>query len=280
MGLLAESYYALDRHAEALKLREETLEICRRVLPKDHPGTLWTMDALAKSYKRANRHEEALKLHQETLEMRRRVLPKDHGEILARMMDVSYSYYALGRDAEALELRKETLEIQRRVLPKDDCDTLVSIANLATSYVQAKRYDEALKLVEEFLPKADSPGVERGFYSQAIATRVQCYQKAGDLAGCRSTAELLEKRNPSDALSLYTAAYCRAITAAVQAKTPGADSARLAKVEAEKAMAWLTKAVAAGWKDAVHLKKDPGFKVLRDRDDFKKLISELEAKSK
>ena len=34
---LANSYYALGRHDEALEMREKTLEFRRRVLPENHP---------------------------------------------------------------------------------------------------------------------------------------------------------------------------------------------------------------------------------------------------
>ncbi len=37
MGNLAESYSALERHDEALEMREKTLEFYRRVLPENHP---------------------------------------------------------------------------------------------------------------------------------------------------------------------------------------------------------------------------------------------------
>ena len=37
-------------------------------------------------------------------------------------------------------------------------------------------------------------------------------------------------------------------------------------------------AVQAGFKDAAHVKKDSDLDPLRDREDFKKLIAELEAK--
>ena len=107
--------------------------------------------------------------------------------------------------------------------------------------------------------------------------RMLCYQQAGNLEGCRSTAELLEKRDLRDAGSLYDAACCRAILAAVQAKAPGADAARLAQEECDKAMAWLNKAVAAGFRDPTLIRKKY-LESLRDREDVKKLLAELEDK--
>jgi hypothetical protein len=42
-------------------------------------------------------------------------------------------------------------------------------------------------------------------------------------------------------------------------------------------MAWLTKAVAAGYKNAAHMRKDKDLDALREREDFKKLLAELAA---
>ncbi len=43
-------------------------------------------------------------------------------------------------------------------------------------------------------------------------------------------------------------------------------------------MAWLKQAVAKGYKDIEHLKKDDDLKALRQREDFQKLLAELEEK--
>ena len=102
------------------------------------------------------------------------------------------------------------------------------------------------------------------------------FQKTGDPAGCRATAEMWEKLNRPDADSLYNAACYRAVTAAVQAKNPTADAVRLAKDDADRAMQWLHQAVQAGYKNAAHMKKDADLDPLRERADFKKLLAELE----
>ena len=85
-----------------------------------------------------------------------------------------------------------------------------------------------------------------------------------------------EKLNRTDVESLYNAACIRAVTAGVQIKTPGADAAKLA--HADRAMQWLQKVVQAGYKDAAHIKKDTDLDPLRDREDYKKLVADLEAK--
>ena len=45
-------------------------------------------------------------------------------------------------------------------------------------------------------------------------------------------------------------------------------------------MALLHQAVKAGFKHAAHMKKNAELDALRDREDFKKLLAELEAKKK
>jgi tetratricopeptide (TPR) repeat protein len=280
MHNLANSYAALNRHAEALKLREETLAARRRVLPPDHPDTLGTMTGLARCYSALKRHAEAAKLYEEILAARKRVLPKDHRDTLASMNNLASSYAALNRHAEALELREETLAIRKRVLPKDHPDTLISIGALADSLFQLDRGVEALPLLDEFVAKAPtSPTVNPRLIPRVFRFRAKHFQKLGDPAGCRATAEMWENLSRTDADSLFNAACFRAVTAAVQANISEADTAQLAKVEADKAMAWLTKAVAAGYKDAAHIRKDANLDFLRDREDFKKLLASLEAKS-
>ena len=48
---------------------------------------------------------------------------------------------------------------------------------------------------------------------------------------------------------------------------------------ADQAMAMLRDAVAKGYKDVVHMKKDTDLDPLRQREDFKKLVAELETKN-
>ena len=268
---LANCYTDLNRPADALKLHEETLAIQKRVLPKDHPDTLKSMHNLANSLAALGRHDDAFKLRVETLATRRRVLPKDHQDTLTSMSNLAVSYADLDRHDDALKLHEETLAIQKRVLPKDHPDTLFSIAALADTLIRLDRGAEAIPLIDELIAKpSTTPAVDPWHVTQAFTLRVQYFQKSGDPAGCRATAEMWEKRNRRDADSLYAAAYIRAVSAGVQAKTPGADAAKLAKDDADRAMAWLTKAVAAGFKDAAHLKEDADLGPLRERDDFKK----------
>ena len=100
-----------------------------------------------------------------------------------------------------------------------------------------------------------------------------------DASGCRQTAELWEKLNRNDAGSLYNAACYRAVTAGVlraDDRTP--DAGQQADAEADIAMSWLAKAVAAGYdtpQHLAHMTRDHDLDALHNRADFRRLLGEL-----
>ena len=279
MTNLAACYEALNRPADAIKLREETLAIKKRVLPKDHPDTLTSMNNLAASYAKANRLDDAVKLLEETLEIRNRVLPKDHPDTLASMFNVAVLYLATNRVADAAKLLEDVRAIRKRALPKDHPDTLNTLSVLASCLIELGRGVEAVPLLDEFLANADaSPTLKPQFITEAFELRSKHFQKTGEPAGCRATAEMWEKRNRTDAESLYTAARYRAIAAGVQSRALRADAAKLAEADATLAVQWLQKAVQAGYKDSVRMNEDSDLASLRERADFEKLLADLEKK--
>jgi hypothetical protein len=137
------------------------------------------------------------------------------------------------------------------------------------------RHDEATRDWERALELDDG--------SNKFNYRLRISRNKKDAAGCLATAAEYEAQKLTDAGAMYAVACNRAVCAAVipqDPKTPAADAARLAKEQADLAMGWLRKAVAARFRDVEHMKRDKDLDVLRDREDFKKLISELEAKRK
>jgi tetratricopeptide (TPR) repeat protein len=196
MKTLANCYEVVGRRQEALKLREETLQLSKAKLGPDHPSTLANMANLAVSYDNAGRHQEAIKLTEETLALQKAKLGPDHPRTLNSMINLSDFYAHAGRFAEALKLADETLALAKAKLGSNHPDTLISMYNLGCLHAV-------------MIPKS-SDGTK----------------------------------------------------------------------EADLAMDWLKKAVAAGFKDVKQLKTDTDLDALRQRDDFKKLVAELEAASK
>jgi tetratricopeptide (TPR) repeat protein len=277
MHNLAVCYAALGRRSEALKLHEQTLELLRAKLGDDHPYTTRSMMELADKYSAVGRYGDALKLHEEALTLRKGKLPPDHEDVLTSMHNLAGSYFALGRHAEALKLREETHALRKTKLGPDHPDTLLGMWGLTETLIALKRYADAVKVINECLPRASGKAVHPQMVPNMIVMRLQCFARLNDAAGCRQTAEMWEQLKATDGLSLFNAAFMRAVTAGVIQSVPGDDVAGLAKDQADRAMAWLSQAIAAGYKDVARMRD---LLALRDREDFKKLIAELEAQQR
>ena len=313
MKNLADSYIELGRGVDALRLAEETLAASRRVLGPDHPNTLLCMVTLASCYDVMGRQADALRLREETLVAMRRVLGPDHPDTILGMGNLAGSYDALGRQAEALRLREEALAADRRVLGADHPGTIMDMYNLAVSYAALDRHAdavslyeeafrrqnsilgprhaatlrsltnliaslraigrdaEALPLTDEFLNRAKGVAVS-GWVRGVCDHRCMCFLKLGNGAGCRDTADKWEAFGFARADNLYNAGCFRAIAAGVYAK---ANQPAEATADADRAIAWLIKAVAAGFKDRAHIAKDADLDALRGRADFRALLASL-----
>ena len=176
--------------------------------------------------------------------MQKTKLGPDHPDTLMAMNGLASSYQALGRHAEALKLHEQTLALRTAKLGSDHPDTLRSRLSVASGLVRLGRGAEAA-------------------------------------ADCRRAAEAWEKLVGFDADSLYKykdAACFRAVTAAaLRAADPSPAGAKQAEAEADRAMARLERAVAAGYHDAAAMAADHELDALRHRADFKELLARLSA---
>lgn len=279
MDGMANALGGMKRIEDALKVREEMMAIARRELPANHRDHGHYRYNLAITYKNLGRYQEALTILEADLAKSRINLPPNHPDLLRRAFSVASILVSQKRYGEALTLHEEALAGRRRIVPSDHPELLESVKFVAICLINLKRGSEALPLIEEILAEANRPGVDPRLIPFAIELRLSHYQKAGDISGCRATADMLEKLKRGDSLGLYAAARCRAVTASLQAKSKEPDAARLAGEDADIAMTWLTSAVAAGWTDVDHIKKNSDLDPLREREDFKKLLAELEAKA-
>ncbi len=274
---LALSYAAVGRVRDAVKLYEEALPVMNAKIP-DHPYTLNCMNNLANSYERLGRQADALRLREQHLERAKASLGPDHPGTLQSMYNLGHSYDSVGRTGDALRYFQEAFTQQKVKLGPDHPDTLTSMAGVAYAYEGLGRYAEALAVIDECLEHCRGKAGISQLVADVIELRLRHFVKRKDAAGCRATTAMWEEFKRTDAASLYTAACLRAVTAAVvkaDASTPTAEAARLAQVEADRAMAWLEQAVAAGYKDAAQIKDDKDLDALREREDFKKLLNGL-----
>jgi hypothetical protein len=97
------------------------------------------------------------------------------------------------------------------------------------------------------------------------------------------TAAKTKERAADKTEQLYDAACAYALCAGAAKKpspaSPLPQGARGDKL-GDEAMALLKQAVAKGYQNAAHMKQDKDLDALRDREDFKKLLAELEAGSR
>jgi hypothetical protein len=190
------------------------------------------------------------------------------------MHNLGVSYDDVGRHADALNLREETLALTSAKLGPDHPDTIESMSFVAKSLVKLGRGDQAVPIIDECLRRATGKEVDASVIQRALDLRLRHYQKIRDAAGCLETATKWEALKRTDAEGLYQSASFRAACAAVikQTDTTPAGEAKV-KEQADQAMAWLKQAVAAGYKDADHIKDDEDLDALRDREDFKTLLA-------
>jgi tetratricopeptide (TPR) repeat protein len=256
------------KHADALRLLEETLPACQRVLGTDNLDTLGCAINLAMTYDRTGRHDRAIERLEQSLDLATAKYGPRHPIVFKTMINLANSYDWAGRKSEALTFRERMAPLVESLNP-DDADVLMSRHNLAYSYRQLKRYADALpidrdtfdrrqKVFGPFHPNtltslwcvcADL--VELGRGSEAIPLlddsleravgqslpgkirpladlRIEYCERHHDAAGCRRTAELWEVLNRTDGDSLYHAAVYRAMTAKVLQATDPSASGQVA----------------------------------------------------
>ena len=131
-SVLARSLCGQGKYAEAEQMLRELLDVMRRVLGPEHPGTLTTMDELGCSLCGQGKYAEAEQMFRELLGVKRRVLEPEHPHTLATMCNLAGSLSRLGKHAEAERMFRELLDAQRRVLGPEHRNTLATVKNLAS----------------------------------------------------------------------------------------------------------------------------------------------------
>lgn len=149
---------------------------------------------------------------------------------------------------------------------------------------ERKEYDKAIECFRKALETDPKDANAYRNLGIALGKKARQQRDMKNAAVCLAVAAEYESLNLAEAaFKLYDAACIRALCAsAIQEDptTPADDAARLASEQADLAMAWLHKAVAAGYRDTTHIKQDKDVDALREREDFNKLIADLESQKK
>jgi hypothetical protein len=111
--------------------------------------------------------------------------------------------------------------------------------------------------------------------------RAATFAGEGDHVRAAEAAEDLARRPNPSSVDVYDVACVYARSAAAAGRDPrlsSADRTRLQAQYADRAIALLRDAVARGYRHPVAMKTDHDLDSLRARDDYRKLIADLEAR--
>jgi eukaryotic-like serine/threonine-protein kinase len=117
MESLADAYWYEGKHTEAEALLSRTLEIERRVLPPEHPDTLFVLADLGQMYQRQGRYDLAENYAEQALAARRRVLGTESPDTMASEADLALAYLSQGQFAESEPVAREALEVENKIQP-------------------------------------------------------------------------------------------------------------------------------------------------------------------
>jgi tetratricopeptide (TPR) repeat protein len=214
---------------------------------------------------------------------------------LANLADLEHM---TGRDAAALEhLRecrafREALARENPSVAEYQIEYAWVLVDAAHTLLVLGRSDAAHADFERARGRVEGAVGDRPDSADALRVLASAWRGLGkvNLEGGRPAEALVALKeavrygrpaNPnSRGQSLYELACSLALQAEVAAKVPKAAGQEARPEEhhsAEEAVQTLRQAIAAGWRNAAWMKRDPDLKGLRDRGDFQRLIDGLEA---
>jgi serine/threonine protein kinase/tetratricopeptide (TPR) repeat protein len=277
MDQLAYCYMNLHRPADAAKIREELLSVYQRTLPPGHSDTTRVMGLLAGSYYMLDRKGDHIKLWEDIVALDRATYGTVHRSTLANLTSLAGFYKEARRYDDALKTGAESVAVSRALFGLEDHMTLSRILVHARLLHERKRGREALPLLDEVFaipPTSKTKWLhwEYDLVWYMLRLRVQIFQDLNDPEGCRESAERAEAHADRWPEYLYNVGCFHAVAANQFA---GANRSAEAKAEADKAMSWLTRAVAGGYRDRGYLEQNADLAFLRDRADFQTLLAPL-----
>jgi non-specific serine/threonine protein kinase/serine/threonine-protein kinase len=143
---IGNTYLGLGEFEQAEPHLERSMQLCKRVLGEEHPGTLTSMNELAELYRHQGRYAAAEPMYKHALQTREKILGEEHPDTLTSMNNLGLLYEVQGRYAETELLFKQTIERQKRVLGVEHPETLTSMHNLAWLYASEGRHADAESL--------------------------------------------------------------------------------------------------------------------------------------
>ena len=130
----------LGRYRAAEWAHRQLLERREKVLGKDHPLMLVSMNEVARALNGQGKYAEAEKMHRETLALKEKVLGKEHPETLTSINNLALALDNQGKYAEAEKMHRERLALKEKVSGKEHPGTLRNMNNLAQALGNQGKY--------------------------------------------------------------------------------------------------------------------------------------------
>jgi tetratricopeptide (TPR) repeat protein len=184
---------------------------------------------------------------------------------------------------EELAADKSSLKFSPECLAKS-LDTLGDIARLSGRAAEAKAlHDRAIALQEQQDKKNPTKFWSPYYVASSTRRRGLALRDLGDISG--AAADARRAMGLCDGLTsrwgphFFETACCHAALAGLAGRAGSGVSAAEEEREAAKAVEWLGRAVANGYRNTNELRIESALDPLRDRPDFKKLMAELKKNS-
>jgi serine/threonine protein kinase/tetratricopeptide (TPR) repeat protein len=265
---LGDSKAALDRHKKGLAVRQRLADADKTSAQAQRDLSI-SYGGLGDVYLRLGDSKTALDSYKKDLEISQRLADGDRTSAQAQR-DLLVSYFKLGnvtqqtydfKAAESWYVR--ALDIPQRFPKPEVFKQQVTLLEGQVRFCRAA--EQAVSDPSTACKQADDLRRPVLFFAMYALARKE--KQPGKAV---AAAEMLaaNAKEPDD---LYNAACGYALC------VPLADTPEAKEKYAARAVALLRQAVAKGFKDATQMKKDADLGALRQRDDFKKLLAELEA---
>jgi serine/threonine-protein kinase len=143
------------------------------------------------------------------------------------------------------------------------------------------RLNKAIEILERVVGRGYGQGRSELFNARLV--RAATLAERGEHARATDEAEAVARQQDLSEVNLYNIVCFYSRSSAIaenDAKLSPADRTRLKAQYADHAMDFLRQAVAKGYRNVAVLKTDKDLSSLRSREDFRKLVQEVEQKTK
>jgi serine/threonine protein kinase/tetratricopeptide (TPR) repeat protein len=301
--------WGMGKWSEALGAYKKEITI-RQKLADANPAFAQSQSALAKCYddsgwrmSQMGKPAEALAAYQKALAIRQKLLDTNPADsqfqrnLADSELNIGWQFAHSGKNDEALEYYTREQAIRQKLAAAESAspDDTESLAMCQTNTADVLRNagrlaearaacERARALGERLVKEHPQPDSYRGGLAETYVRTGLLQRDAKDLAAAAASWKraiaLYEGLKSPDEEQTFLRACCHAGLLNLANRPGSGVSAEEGRAETERAMSWLRKAVTAGYGNPNAYRTESALDSLRGREDFKKLLADLAAKSR